>query len=206
VFQPFFVFQLYSVILWCFEAYYIFAGCIAFLATVSLITTLIETHSTLVRISEMARFECPVNVLQDGQWIRMSSASLVPGDVVDVEDEWTVPCDLALLDGGCVVNEAMLTGESVPVVKAALDLDGRDAADVFTLGADNQRTLFAATKILQVKPREKGARVMALAVRTGFQTAKGSLVLSILFPRPSFFNFMQQTYMFVMGVCLVSMI
>ncbi len=123
-----------QVILWIFEAYYIFAGTIAVLATASLIATLIETHDSLVRISEMARFECDVNVLQQGQWARRSSLTLVPGDVVEVEDESVVPCDLALLDGDCVVNEAMLTGESVPVVKGALDLDGRAADESFELG------------------------------------------------------------------------
>ena len=87
-----------------------------------------------MRISETARFECDVNVLQQGQWARRSSLTLVPGDVVEVEDESVVPCDLALLDGGCVVNEAMLTGESVPVVKGALDLDGRAADESFELG------------------------------------------------------------------------
>ena len=50
------------------------------------------------------------------------SSDLVPGDVVEVEDQSTAACDMVLLRGGCVVNESMLTGESVPVVKTPLDL------------------------------------------------------------------------------------
>lgn len=32
-----------------------------------------------------------------------------------------MPCDAILLDGLAVMNEAMLTGESVPVVKASIE-------------------------------------------------------------------------------------
>ena len=60
-----------------------------------------------------------------------------------------------------------------------------------TQRSDAQRTLFAATKVLQNKPREAGAKVCAVVVRTGFSTAKGALILSILYPRPSYFNFLQ---------------
>lgn len=47
----------------------------------------------------------------------LSSVDLVPGDVIEVPDQKIIPCDLILLSGTCVVNESMLTGESVPAIK-----------------------------------------------------------------------------------------
>lgn len=47
----------------------------------------------------------------------ISSSELVPGDVIVVPDNSLMPCDMVLLTGSCIVNESMLTGESVPVIK-----------------------------------------------------------------------------------------
>jgi hypothetical protein len=47
---------------------------------------------------------------------QVSSMELVPGDVVLLE-AGALPCDMVLLTGECIVDENMLTGESVPVRK-----------------------------------------------------------------------------------------
>ncbi len=52
--------------------------------------------------------------------LRLSTKDLVPGDLFEVEDDLMIPCDAILISGECIVNEAMLTGESIPVIKTNL--------------------------------------------------------------------------------------
>ena len=52
----------------------------------------------------------------------VDSTELVPGDVVEIPENCSIPCDICLLTGSCIVNEAMLTGESIPVIKNALPI------------------------------------------------------------------------------------
>jgi len=45
------------------------------------------------------------------------SDNLVPGDVIKIPEGSVLPCDLILLTGSAIVNESILTGESIPVMK-----------------------------------------------------------------------------------------
>ena len=49
----------------------------------------------------------------------MSSVELVPGDVVLLATSggYMMECDAVLVEGSAVVNESMLTGESIPITK-----------------------------------------------------------------------------------------
>lgn len=58
---------------------------------------------------------------RDGQLIEVSADTLLPGDVFIVRPGESIPVDGRVLDGSSSVNEAMLTGESMPVAKASGD-------------------------------------------------------------------------------------
>ena len=57
---------------------------------------------------------------------QVNSDELVPGDIIEVPNRQTLPCDLILLQGSAVVNESMLTGESVPILKTSIPKDSHD--------------------------------------------------------------------------------
>ena len=67
------------------------------------------------------------NVRRDGHVITVKSDELVPGDIVLLEAGDVVPADLRLLEANSLkIEEAALTGESVPVEKEVTILEGTD--------------------------------------------------------------------------------
>ena len=51
--------------------------------------------------------------------MELSSKELVPGDLIllPTNGGYMMECDAVLIEGTCVVNESMLTGESIPITK-----------------------------------------------------------------------------------------
>ncbi len=141
----------------------------------------------------------------------VSSSDLVPGDIYEVSDPNLAlfPSDSLLLSGDCIVNESMLTGESVPVSKTPTTngaLANLDLSASTVLPDVARHFLFCGTKIIRARrPQEDGSEeavALAMVVRTGFNTTKGALVRSMLFPKPSGFKFYRDSfrYISVMGV------
>ena len=58
-------------------------------------------------------------VLRDGAWGDGPAADLVPGDIVQVSLGDVVPADVLIVDGALLLDQSMLTGESVPTEMAA---------------------------------------------------------------------------------------
>lgn len=98
----------------------------------------------------------------------------------------------------------MLTGESVPVSKIPL-VD--EALELLDLGATSihpsvaRHFLFCGTKIIRARrPQDEDddeAVALAITVRTGFNTTKGALVRSMLFPKPSGFKFYRDSFRYI---------
>ena len=109
----------------------------------------------------------------------------------------TAPCDCLLLEGSCVVNEAVLTGESVPKSKIGLNsiLTSENAhthLDIRTEHNVNKRNMvYGGTKIILHKsdPSFNSASVLSISrhgclayvVRTGFYTSQGDMIRTMLY-------------------------
>jgi magnesium-transporting ATPase (P-type) len=107
-------------------------------------------------------------VLRGGESLEVDGAEVVPGDIVALETGQRVPADLRLLDAqGLEIEEALLTGESLPVLKDAGWVGSAAAGP-----ADCRNMAFAGTTIAR-------GRGHGVVVATGSSTTVGRLAISI---------------------------
>jgi cation-transporting ATPase 13A1 len=99
---------------------------------------------------------------------------------------------MLLLTGSCIVNESILTGESIPQIKDSAEYINEE--EVFTVNKNKQCILFCGTEILQTNsenasyqscklrirnpPPNNGC--LALVLRTGYDTSKGKLIRTVI--------------------------
>eukprot|EP00095_Tigriopus_kingsejongensis_P012017 maker-scaffold982_size73714-snap-gene-0.8 protein:Tk12017 transcript:maker-scaffold982_size73714-snap-gene-0.8-mRNA-1 annotation:"cation-transporting atpase 13a3" len=195
VLNPFYVFQIASVILWFLDEYVYYAAAIVVMSAGGITTAVYQTKKNEKRLRSTVQFSDTVEICRgNDQYETISSEDLVPGDIISIPSHGCdLHCDAVLISGNAIVNEAMLTGESVPVTKTMIP-NGRD--DLYDEKEHSRNTLFSGTRVIQTR-QYKGQRTLAVVLRTGFTTAKGKLVQSILYPAPVDFKFEQDSYKFV---------
>jgi len=184
--NPFYLFQAYTVILWSLQMYWKFAVIIAITSVMSVTMSVYETRRQSRNLRDKMKSESDVLVIRNDSALTISSKELVPGDLIllPTGGGYMMECDAVLVDGTCVVNESMLTGESIPITK--IDVPNENAN--FKYDVQRQNIVFCGTEILQGKA-SSGDHCKAFVIRTGFLTTKGELVRSILFPPPLDFQF-----------------
>nr|CAH7729266.1 unnamed protein product [Callosobruchus chinensis] len=200
VFNPFYAFQAFSVILWLIDDYVSYAICVILLTIFSSVTSLIQTRKQSQALHDLVESSnCHnVSVLRKASKLEnditeIDPVDLVPGDLIVLPPaNFVLPCDAVLLTGQCIVNESVLTGESVPVTKTAL----HSGSEIYDPETHKRHTLFAGTRMIQTR-FYGGEHVLARVVRTGFSTTKGSLVKSIMFPTPIGLKFYKDSFKFV---------
>ncbi|KAK3533343.1 hypothetical protein QTP70_017177, partial [Hemibagrus guttatus] len=191
VLNPFYIFQLFSVILWCADEYYYYAMAIMFMSIISIATSLYtikkfqsqefenveecETvHIQYITLHDMVATHSIVRVSvcrANNEIEEALSTDLVPGDVMVIPSNGTImPCDAVLISGTCIVNESMLTGESVPVTKTNLPNPqqgdkGSEGDKVYNMEEHKRHTLFCGTNVIQTR-FYSGELVKAVVVST----------------------------------------
>jgi cation-transporting P-type ATPase 13A2 len=122
-------------------------------------------------------------------------------------------CLLVLCLNGVLGFSDKLAGESIPVSKIpitddALSLLDLSAASVHPILA--RHFLFCGTKIIRARrPQDMDddeAVALAMVVRTGFNTTKGALVRSMLFPKPFGFKFYRDSFRYISVMACVAAI
>ncbi|KAG4431015.1 hypothetical protein IFR05_013505 [Cadophora sp. M221] len=195
---PFFVFQIFCVGLWMLDEYWYYSLFTLFMLVVFESTVVWQRQRTLNEFRGMAIKPYDIWVYRLNKWEETQSDKLLPGDLVSVgrtKDDSGVACDMLLVEGSAIVNEAMLSGESTPLLKDSVQLRPSDAR-LEPEGLDKNSFLYGGTKVLQIThgnsdeerpklvsgvptPPDNGA--MAIVVKTGFETSQGSLVRTMIY-------------------------
>ncbi|CAG9767851.1 unnamed protein product [Ceutorhynchus assimilis] len=212
--NPFYIFQILSFILWFSDEYYYYASAILAMSLFGIAMTVRQTRknqrnlkstvhcSDVCTVLRRSSNETDYDELNDHGYTTevVSTNLLVPGDILEIPSHGCIMhCDAILLTGNCILNEAMLTGESVPVTKTSLP----NFSTIFDPKEHARHTLFCGTHVIQTR-YFGNEKVLAVVIRTGFSTAKGSLVRSILYPPPVDFRFEKDSYKFVIFLACIA--
>ncbi|CAJ0950238.1 unnamed protein product, partial [Mesorhabditis belari] len=199
--SPFYIFQVFSVTIWFSDNYQYYASIIVVMSLTSIAMDVYQTRSQEKKLRSMVHSSDEVDVLRnDGNVMRIDSSQLVPGDILLIPQHGGVmQCDAVLMTGTVIVNESMLTGESVPITKVALagsDDHKSTKETLFDIEKHSKHVLFCGTQVLQTR-YYGGQHVRAIVLRTAYSTLKGQLVRSIMYPKPVDFRFTKDLFKFV---------
>ncbi|WP_314680521.1 cation-translocating P-type ATPase [uncultured Granulicatella sp.] len=116
-------------------------------------------------IEALQKMASPVaTVLRDGEPVHVKGEDIVVGDIVILEAGDVVPADMRLLEVNTIkIEEAALTGESVPVEKDLVIPEGEDVG----IG-DRSNMAFASTNVTY-------GRALGVVTATGMDTEVGKI-------------------------------
>ncbi|KAL3496791.1 hypothetical protein BJX62DRAFT_192959 [Aspergillus germanicus] len=197
---PFFVFQVFCVGLWMLDEYWYYSLFTLFMLVTFESTVVWQRQRTLNEFRGMNIKPYDVWVYRERKWQEITSDKLLPGDLMSVnrtKEDGGVACDILLIEGSVIVNEAMLSGESTPLLKESVQL--RPGDDLIEPdGLDKNAFVHGGTKVLQIThpnttngddsqlktskvgtPPDNGA--VGVVVKTGFETSQGSLVRTMIY-------------------------
>jgi H+-transporting ATPase len=131
-----------------------------------------------------ARLALSASVRRDDAWTSLPAEQLVPGDLIKLSLGGIVPADARLLEGQVLLDQSMLTGESLPVEGAAgrvvyagaLIRRGEAVAEVTATGS---RTRFGRTaELVRTAHGVSTQQAMVLRVVRNLALFNGATVLA----------------------------
>jgi Mg2+-importing ATPase len=125
------------------------ASIIAVIVLLSVLLNFIQTSRSQQAVRRLQAQVAPTStVLRDGEWRELARSELVPGDVIRLSAGDLVPADARLLTARDLhVQQAALTGESLPAEKEAQD-DTAQAKGATQSAAEARNTVLLGTSVV----------------------------------------------------------
>lgn len=220
--SPIAVFQFFCTGLWMLDTYWKYT-CFTLMSILGFeASTAFQRLKSMATLRGMSTKSYNLWVYRKGSWQERPIEELLPGDLISVssakdaseaaptgseggskpaeQNQMTLPCDCVLLRGSAIVNEASLTGESVPQMKDALSAGSDHTMQMDVFGKHRIHALFSGTSLIQATPAphslkddddtvDAGGAVVAppnngivcYVLRTGFNSSQGELMRMIEF-------------------------
>lgn len=190
--SPYTIFQIWAIIVWAFDDYMLYGMVILVMMALAIIGTVYENYTQAVRMRKMTYINEPVQVykkivptvetspesnarmFRKDLFMKLMSIDLVVGDIVTINKDEHVTADIMLLEGKCLMNEAMLTGETVPVLKRPFSN---------TMKPSEVNIVYSGTECIMAKD------AVGIVLNTGFYTKKGEIIRTLLFTEQREFKF-----------------
>lgn len=179
IFSFVYYFQIFAIIVWIVDDYLYFCLLLIFMTALSLFFVVREVQAQMVKIRQKLLVGCPVWVhRKNGQGglerVEVGSEELMPGDLAEVHSGCTLQADIVVVKGSCLVNEAMLSGESRLIQKNPINNDREKFRKI-----ELSSILFAGSKVEETFE----SQVFGVVWRTGFDTLNGKMIKSVLTPK-----------------------
>lgn len=119
--------------------------------------------------------------------------------MVKLESNKTIPCDIFLIKGSCLVDESILTGESVPITKIHAESDRK---------VNSLNIVYGGSTCIF----EKSDQVLGIVINTGWNNFKGKIISGTLdsYKKPNLilYQMIRITMVFVsiLMVCLLGLL
>jgi len=273
---PFFVFQLFCILLWVVDDYGVHSAITLTMLCIFEATVVGQRIVSLVTLRKMRVPPHYIFVYRNNLWEKISSADLLPGDIVSVLDGGSLntvetslaeeeensnlitrflkklkemkkkaeeqrnqrslstvisknkdkepsplTCDMVILSGSVIVNEAMLTGESVPQIKDSVNKFDYEINKTFDPKAKHKGSvIFAGTKVVKSvatynegeslpenitsAPPDNGA--ICLVFKTGFNTSQGKLLRTVIFSSERTKGDSKEAFVFIFFLLAVALV
>ncbi|XP_056653578.1 probable cation-transporting ATPase 13A5 [Monodelphis domestica] len=234
VLNPFYVFQAFTLTLWLSQGYIEYSVAIIILTVISIILSVYDLRQQSVNLHNLVeghnKIQVTVHTKEEGGWVARPPVKQQGMEMGPLEEGF---CALRCCPSKSLEPERLLKhslslgqpygwvwtqtqrgangepsslGESIPVTKTPLpQVESSMPWKTHSLEDYRRHVLFCGTEVIQTKPVGPGP-VRAVVLQTGFNTAKGDLVRSILYPRPLNFKLYSDAFKFIVFLAFLGVV